>query len=82
MENRYFTIEEMVSLPLLRNPVINPAGNRVAYVKMNTDWDDNEFRSQVWVYDAEKDFSYPITDFKTESTVPSWSPDSHMLAYL
>ncbi|MDK2953717.1 MAG: hypothetical protein PWQ27_1100 [Kosmotoga sp.] len=82
MENRYFTIEEMVSLPVLRTPVINPAGNRVAYVKMNTDWDDNEFRSQVWVYDAEKDSSYPITDFKTESTMPSWSPDSQTLAYL
>lgn len=82
MENRYFTIEEMVSLPVLRNPVINPAGNMVAYVKMNTDWDDNEFRSQVWVYDAEKDSSYPITDFKTESSMPLWSPDSQTLAYL
>ncbi|AKI96658.1 TolB family protein [Kosmotoga pacifica] len=82
MENRHFTIEETVSLPLFRRLSINPASNRVAYDKINADWDDNEFRSQVWVYDAEKDYSYPITDFKTESSMPSWSPDSKTLAYL
>jgi len=69
MKNRYFTIEEIVSLPTLKNPVINSVGSMVAYVKVNADWDDNEFRSQVWIYDVEKDFSYPVTGFKTESSM-------------
>ena len=82
MKNGYFTIEEIVSLPTLKNPVINSVGSMVAYVKVNADWDDNEFRSQVWIYDVEKDFSYPVTGFKTESSMPLWSPDSQILAYL
>ncbi|MCD6160721.1 MAG: S9 family peptidase [Kosmotoga sp.] len=82
MKNGYFTIEEIVSLPTLKNPVINSVGSMVAYIKVNADWDDNEFRSQVWIYDVEKDFSYPVTGFKTESSMPLWSPDSQILAYL
>ncbi|HHF08375.1 MAG TPA: hypothetical protein ENL26_01210, partial [Kosmotoga arenicorallina] len=82
MKNGYFTIEEIVSLPTLKNPVINSVGSMVTYIKVNADWDDNEFRSQVWIYDVEKDFSYPVTGFKTESSMPLWSPDSQILAYL
>ena len=82
MKNGYFTIEEIVSLPTLKNPVINSVGSMVAYIKVNADWDDNEFRSQVWIYDVEKDFSYPVTGFKTESSMPLWSPNSQILAYL
>jgi dipeptidyl aminopeptidase/acylaminoacyl peptidase len=80
--DRYLTIEEIVSLPHLFDTAISNDGQRVAFVKRTTNWDDNVYRNHVWVHDKELKTSRPVTLGKTESSYPRWSPDSHYIAYL
>jgi dipeptidyl aminopeptidase/acylaminoacyl peptidase len=80
--DRYLTIEEIVSIPQLSDTDLSNHGQRLAFVKRSTNWDDNVYRNHVWVYEKERKTSYPITSGKTESSYPRWSPDSQYIAYL
>jgi dipeptidyl aminopeptidase/acylaminoacyl peptidase len=80
--DRYLTIEEVVSLPHLSDTALSNDGQRLAFVKRTTNWDDNVYRNHVWIYEKELKTSYPVTSGKTESSHPRWAQDSRNLAYL
>jgi dipeptidyl aminopeptidase/acylaminoacyl peptidase len=80
MEQKYNSIDEVLSLPRLSEVRISENGENVAYVKRTTDWEENSFRNTVWIYENGK--HYPILNGKGDSENPSWSPDSSMLAYI
>lgn len=78
----YFTIEEIIALPVFQNVAISEDGQRVAYVKKSVDWDSNTYPQHVWVYDKYSDKTYPIAVGENESMQPHWSPDGKSLAFL
>lgn len=78
----YLTIEEMINIPTLSAPAISNDGQRIAYEKRVTHWDDNIFLKHVWIYDERQGYAFPLTTGKTESTAPAWAQDSTTLAYL
>ncbi|MFJ8511806.1 S9 family peptidase [Lysinibacillus xylanilyticus] len=81
-EKTYLSIEEIISLPTLSGTNISDDGNNVAFVKKTTNWNDNTYRNQVWIYEKDKGQCYPLTTRDIDSTYPVWSPDSRNIAYL
>ncbi len=60
---------------------ISPDGRYVAYTVQQTNWDENDFFTQIWIavpYTGER---YQLTSGKKSSTGPQWSPDSRRLAF-
>ncbi|PEK63593.1 S9 family peptidase [Bacillus wiedmannii] len=78
----YLSIEEIISLPALSSANISDDGKNVAFVKKTANWKDNTYRNHVWIYEKDKEQSYPLTDGDIDSTHPLWSPDSKTIAYL
>lgn len=81
-EKTYLSIEEIISLPTLSGTNISDDGKNVAFVKKTANWEDNTYRNYVWIYEKDKEQSYPLTDGDIDSTHPLWSPDSKTIAYL
>ncbi|MFD1413682.1 S9 family peptidase [Oceanobacillus jeddahense] len=78
----YLTIEEIIALPTFQDVSISEDGQRVAYVRSTTDWDNNTYPQHVWIYDKHIDKNYPLTIGENESMQPCWSPDGQILAFL
>ncbi|MED1114306.1 S9 family peptidase [Bacillus paramycoides] len=81
-EKTYLSIEEIISLPTLSGTNISDDGKNVAFVKKTANWTDNTYRNHVWIYEKDKEQSYPLTTGDIDSTHPLWSPDSKNIAYL
>lgn len=81
-EKAYLSIEESISLPTLSGTNISDDGKNVAFVKKTANWKDNTYRNHVWIYEKNKEQSYPLTTRDIDSTYPLWSPDSGNIAYL
>ncbi|MGE6541120.1 S9 family peptidase [Bacillus luti] len=81
-EKTYLSIEEIISLPTVLSTNISDDGKNVAFVKKTTNWKDNTYRNHVWVYEKDKEQSYPLTTMSIDSTCPLWSPNSRDIAYL
>lgn len=79
---KYFTIEEIVSIPSLGSVTVSDDGRKVAYVSRTANWDENSFENHVWIYDNQSESTNPITLGKIESSSPAWSPSSQHIAYL
>src|SRR5699024_12291455 len=80
--SKYLSIEEVIGLPDYQDTAVSEDGERVAYVRKTPDWNNNTYRSHIWIYDVKTEKSYPITVGEQESLHPCWSPDSQYLAYL
>ncbi|MED0950066.1 S9 family peptidase [Bacillus mobilis] len=78
----YLSIEEIISLPAVSSANISDDGKNVAFVKKTANWRDNAYRNHVWIYETDKEKSYPLTNGDIDNTHPLWSPDSKNIAYL
>lgn len=81
-EKTYLSIEEIISLPTLSSTNISDDGKNVAFIKRIANWEDNTYRSHVWIYEKDKGQSYPLANENIDSTCPLWSPNSKDIAYL
>ncbi|SHH71409.1 Dipeptidyl aminopeptidase/acylaminoacyl peptidase [Clostridium collagenovorans DSM 3089] len=78
----YLSIDELISLPTLPEINISNDGKNVVFVKNTADFENNQYKSDIWIYEEFKDESYTLTNTDIEGTSPSWSPDSKHIAYL
>ncbi|HKV41739.1 MAG TPA: S9 family peptidase [Blastocatellia bacterium] len=76
------TIDQSLSMKMAGNPQISPDGRYVAYEVRSTNWDDNEFHTEIWVAVVQSGQCYQLTQSKKSDRVPVWSPDSKRLAFL
>ena len=77
------TIDQSLEFHAPANPRISPDGRYVAYEVQSADWDDNVFKSEIWIAPvAGPHDRYQLTRGKKSSTRPEWSPDSRRLAFL
>ncbi len=82
LSDRYLTIEEQLSLPIVSNPVISPDGEKLAYIMKRADWNTNKYLQTVVVYDAESGTALHVSNDEFDCSLPDWSPDSKKLAFL
>lgn len=77
----YFTIEEMVALPVIGKLALNDTGDMLAYTVKETDWKKNKYTNHVSIYRADQKKHIKISE-EIDSSSPCWSPDSKTLAFL
>jgi len=75
------TIDESLSMKSAGGAQISPDGRYVAYSVTQTNWDENDFVSQIWIAVTATGERYQLTNAKKSSTGPLWSPDSRRLAF-
>ncbi len=75
------TPEQSLSFKTPSTARISPDGERVAYLVRETDWEQNEFVSQIWIVPTAGGAPYQLTRGKSSANNPRWSPDSKRLAF-
>src|SRR5262249_11809183 len=61
---------------------IAPDGQYVAYEVREPNWDDNAFKSEIWIAVTATGENYPLTHSKKSSQNIRWSPDGKRLAFI
>ena len=74
-------IDALLALKRVGSPVIAPDGQRVAFTIRETNWDDNEYETEIWLGAAGVE-PRPITNGRKSSQQPAWSPDGRWLAFV
>lgn len=73
---------DVLTLKSIEGAQIAPDGSAIAYTVKSTDWDENQFDTEIWlVRDGENPFQLTNTKDGSSSS-PSWSPDSKKIAFL
>src|ERR1043166_750070 len=75
------TIDESLNAKSVAGAQISPDGRYVAYSVQQTNWEDNEFVSQIWIAVTATGERYQLTSGKKSSNGPQWAPDSKRLAF-
>jgi dipeptidyl aminopeptidase/acylaminoacyl peptidase len=78
------TVDDLISLKHAGSPVISPDGRYVAYTIRETNWDDNLYKTEIWIAETQTGATRQLTNSGSaskSSNAPSWSPDGRRLAF-
>lgn len=75
------TIDESLSMKSAGGAQISPDGRYVAYLVTQTNWDENEFITQIWLANLATGERLQLTSGKKSSSGPQWSADSRRIAF-
>lgn len=75
------TIDESLSMKSASGAQISPDGRFVAFSVTETDWDGNDFVSQIWISMTATGERYQLTHGKKSAGGVQWSPDSRHIAF-
>ena len=74
-------IDDLLNLNRVGSPVISPDGQSVAYTVRETNWEDNEYETEIWIGARNRE-PRQITSGRKSSLQPMWSPDGRWLAFI
>src|ERR1700751_5818779 len=77
------TLDDFFNSVSFRSIELSPDGNSVVIVTDRADWDQQIFRTDLWLYqdDGKAGSLIPLTQSEHESD-PKWSPDGKWIAFL
>lgn len=73
-------IDDLLNLQRVGSPAVSPDGRAVAYTVRETNWDDNEYETEIWLGTAAG--TRRLTHARKSSQQPAWSPDGAWVAFL
>lgn len=83
-EPHTFTVEDLVRLKRLSDPVLSPDGRTVAFSVRETDMEANRGRSDLWVLSLDNKEARPrrLTSHPDNDSSPQWSADGRHIYFL
>ncbi|MDQ2668848.1 MAG: DPP IV N-terminal domain-containing protein, partial [Gemmatimonadota bacterium] len=75
------SIDDVISLKRAGAPEISPDGKLVAYTVRETNWDQNQYETNIWIADVATGTNWRLTQAKKSSTNPVWSPDGSRILF-
>jgi dipeptidyl aminopeptidase/acylaminoacyl peptidase len=75
------TVEQAISFKQPGGVAMSPDGRWVAYTVTAADWEDNEYKTQVWIAESATGRTFQLTRGAKSSSNPRWSPDSKRVAF-
>ena len=76
------TIDQLISLKRAGTPAISPDGQWVAYTVREANWEENSYKTEIWLADVKTGAIRQLTSHvKKSSTSPTWAPDGLRLAF-
>jgi dipeptidyl aminopeptidase/acylaminoacyl peptidase len=76
------SFEKWISLKNVGNPIISPDGKTVVYNVSSTDWTNNNFDTELWMYrDGQEPLQLTRT-VKNGSSAARFTPDSKFVSFL
>lgn len=75
------TFEESVSMRSTWGPRISPDGQWIAYTVREVDWDENTYRSQLWLADTRTGEARPLTFGGASAFAAEWDPHGRWLSF-
>jgi dipeptidyl aminopeptidase/acylaminoacyl peptidase len=75
------TLNDFFNAVSFRSIEISPDGNSVVIASDRADWDQQIFRSDLWLYDVNGESLIQLTQSGHDSE-PKWSPDGKWIAFL
>lgn len=76
------SFEEVISLRSVGAVAISADGKDIAYTVQSTDWDDNNFDTEIWLSKNNQEPFQLTYTAKGSSISPKFSPDGRWLAFL
>ncbi|MBN1224053.1 MAG: S9 family peptidase [Candidatus Aminicenantes bacterium] len=81
-EGKTPTIKEILDLKYPGSPKISPDGKYVLFTDQETDWEGNEYTTQIWLVEISSGDLRQMTYAKKSSHSPEWSPDGMQITFL
>ncbi|MEL6674390.1 MAG: S9 family peptidase [Bacteroidota bacterium] len=76
------SMEEVLSLQYVSNPIISPDGQNIIYQRRTVDWAENRYDRELWLAKAgQAPFQLTHTP-KGNSSNPRWSPDGQWISFV
>jgi dipeptidyl aminopeptidase/acylaminoacyl peptidase len=75
------TFKEILSLKSPGSCSISPDGRYVVYTVRETNWEDNEYKTQLWLANISTGERFQLTYSDKSSSNPQWSPDSKFISF-
>src|SRR5262249_54849277 len=78
------TIDDLINLKRAGSPALSPDGKWVAYTLRETNWDDNLYKTEIWIADSQTGTVRQLTNSTSpakSSSAPAWSPGGKRLAF-
>jgi dipeptidyl aminopeptidase/acylaminoacyl peptidase len=76
------SFRDVISLETVGSPAISPEGGSVAFTVRRTDWEENGYDTEIWLWTEGSDPWQVTRTADGSSTSPAWSPDGSWLAFL
>lgn len=82
LDSKIPTILDSINYKNVAAPSISPDGRFVAYLVEETNWDANQFETEIWIASLQTGEKYQLTNGKNSSRAARWSPDGKTIAFL
>lgn len=81
-KNASLSFEKWISLKNVGSPIISPDGKTVVYPVSSTDWTNNSFDSELWMYREGQEPVQLTRTLKNSSAAARFSPDNKFVSFL